>query len=142
MSEKTIIWVHGDNLNPHNPAFRTAPDAPAVFVWDDALLAEWGIGLKRITFMYECLLELPVVIRRGDVVTELLNFAHEHDAVRILTMDSPSPRFEQFCHRIRQQLPAASLQVLHPEPFVDYEGDIDLKRFFRYWRTVQSRAMK
>ena len=75
--KKPIIWVHGDCLSPKNPALQTYPDAPAIWVWDDALLEEWQINLKRIVFIYECLLELPVTIRRGDVAQEVVRLGLE-----------------------------------------------------------------
>jgi hypothetical protein len=134
--EKPIVWVHGDCLSPKNPALQTYPDAPAIWVWDEKLLKEWQISLKRIVFIYECLLELPVTIRRGDVAVEVVAFAKEHGADGVATADSPSPRFETICDDIE----AASLlevEVLSPEPFVKYDGYIDLKRFSRYWRVAQ-----
>ena len=134
--EKPIVWVHGDCLSPKNPALQTYPDAPAIWVWDEKLLEEWQISLKRIVFIYECLLELPVTIRRGDVAAEVVAFAKEHGADGVATVDSPSPRFETICDDIE----AASLlevEVLSPEPFVKYDGYIDLKRFSRYWRVAQ-----
>ncbi|MEG4118028.1 hypothetical protein QUA43_11195, partial [Microcoleus sp. N9_B4] len=57
-----IIWLHGDCLSPEGPAFQAHPEAPAIWVWDDALIDEWQLSLKRMVFIYECLLELPVVI--------------------------------------------------------------------------------
>ena len=134
--EKPIVWVHGDCLSPKNPALQTYPDAPAIWVWDEKLLEEWQISLKRVVFIYECLLELPVTIRRGDVAVEVVAFAKEHGADGVATADSPSPRFETICDDIE----AASLlevEVLSPEPFVKYDGYIDLKRFSRYWRVAQ-----
>ncbi len=140
---KTIVWVHGDCLSPHNPALVSSPNAPAIFVWDEALLNEWHISFKRIVFMYECLLELPVTIRRGDVVSEIVGFATEHGATRILTAESPSPRFRTICRQVSQVMPSGSrLEVLKIEPFVDYEGRIDLKRFSRYWNTVKKFALR
>lgn len=142
-THQTIVWVHGDNLNPNNPALRDNPDAPAIFVFDDELLTQWGIALKRITFMYECLLELPVVIRRGDIATEVTQFAKSHGAGRIVTAESPSPRFRTTCKAIAGSMPSGSrLEVLKIAPFVDYDGYIDLKRFSRYWRTVEKYALK
>jgi hypothetical protein len=131
---KQIIWIHGDCLSPKNPALEEYPDTPAIWVWDDALLAEWQISLKRITFIYECLLELPVVIRRGEVATEVLAFAKEHDATEVVTVDSPSPRFDTICDRIEKSL---KLEVFEVEPFFDYDGFIDLKRFSRYWKVAE-----
>jgi hypothetical protein len=137
MSEKVIVWVHGDCLSPDNPALQAYPDAPALWVWDDVLLDEWQISLKRIVFIYECLLELPVTIRRGDLVAELREFAVEHGAARIVTAESPSPRFRAICQNLRNTLPVEMLPV---EPFIDYNGKIDLKRFSRYWQVAQRYA--
>lgn len=139
--KKTIVWVHGDCLSPKNPALKEYPDAPAVWIWDEALLEEWQISLKRIVFIYECLLELPVIIRRGDVAAEVIAFAKEHGADGVVTTESPSPRFEAICDAIEQAL-LIDVEVRSPEPFVDYDGYIDLKRFSRYWRVAQRYVFK
>ena len=129
-----IIWLHGDCLSPEGPAFQAHPQAPAIWVWDDALIDEWQLSLKRMVFIYECLLELPVVIRRGDVATEVIAFAKESGANQVVTAESPSPRFQDICREIMRSLP---VEVLPPEPFVRYDGYIDLKRFSRYWRVAE-----
>ncbi|PLZ94314.1 hypothetical protein CEN45_12770 [Fischerella thermalis CCMEE 5198] len=131
---KPVIWVHGDCLSPHNPALQEYPDAPAIWVWDDALLEEWQISLKRIAFIYECLLELPVIIRRGDVAEEILAFAKENNATKVATVKSPSPRFESICQQIERSI---DLEIFELEPFFDYDGYIDLKRFSRYWKVAE-----
>lgn len=135
---RPIVWVHGDCLSPDSPALRLHSGAPALFVWDDALVQAYGLSLKRIVFIYECLLELPVVIRRGDVAEELLAFAAEHSADHIVTAASPSPRFAAICERVAQQL---TVEVLPVSPFVTTHGALDLKRFGRYWRAVEAAAM-
>ncbi|MFN6560723.1 MAG: hypothetical protein RMY28_013195 [Nostoc sp. ChiSLP01] len=132
---KPIIWVHGDCLSPYNPALQEYPDAPAIWVWDEALIEEWQLSLKRLTFIYECLLELPIVIRRGDVVQEILTFAEEQKADLVVTVNSPSPRFGDICNQIER---SQKLEVLEVEPFFDYDGYIDLKRFSRYWKVAQN----
>ncbi|OUL36743.1 hypothetical protein BV372_06005 [Nostoc sp. T09] len=131
---KPIVWVHGDCLSPHNPALQKYPDVPAIWVWDDALIAEWQLSLKRLTFIYECLLELPVVIRRGNVAQEILAFAQEHHADLVVTTASPSPRFANISKEMESSL---AVEVLPVEPFFDYDGYIDLKRFSRYWKVAQ-----
>ena len=129
-----IIWIHGDCLSPQNPALQEYPDAPAIWVWDDALIEEWQLSLKRLTFIYECLLELPVVIRRGDVAKEVLAFAKEHNANKVVTANSPSPLFDAICDEIERTV---ELEVFEVEPFFDYDGYIDLKRFSRYWKVAE-----
>lgn len=140
MTDNTIIWVHGDNLSPLSQPFQTAPDAPALFVWDEALMQEWRITLKRVAFMYECLLELPVTIRRGDVVAHLVAFAKEKEATRLLTSYSPSPRHAMICEAFKQQLPQVRIEVLSETPFVATQAP-DLKRFSRYWAAVKDVAL-
>lgn len=140
MSEQQpIVWVHGDCLSPRGPALDAHSDAPAIFVWDEALLDAWQIGLKRVTFIYECLLELPVVIRRGDVAAEVLRFAAGHGATAIVTAESPSPRFRDLRDRMAATLPVATLPV---EPFIRPERRLDLKRFSRYWKVAEQTAFE
>lgn len=131
---KQIVWVHGDCLSPHNPSLQEYPDAPAIWIWDDDLIEEWQLSLKRITFIYECLLELPVEIRRGNVAKEIIAFAKEHNADLVATVNSPSPRFDDICDEIERSL---TLEVFEVESFFDYDGYIDLKRFSRYWKVAE-----
>lgn len=129
-----IVWVHGDCLSPTNPALLAHPGSPALFVFDEALIASWRLSLKRIVFMYECLLEMPVTIRKGDVIEQLTLFAEAHKARRIVTTSSPSPRFEAICAALRQNF---EVEIVEVEPFLDYSGKLDLARFSRYWQTAK-----
>ena len=131
---KSIIWINGDCLSPYNPALQEYPHTPGIWVWDDALIEEWQLGLKRLTFIYECLLELPVEIRRGNVAQEIIKFAQEHQATSVITTDSPSPKFQQICEEIEKVL---TLEVWEVDPFLEYDGFIDLKRFSRYWKVAE-----
>ncbi len=142
MTTSTIVWVHGDCLSPHNPALQKAPSAPSIFVWDDALLEEWRISFKRIVFIYECLLELPVIIRRGVVVDILSDFIREHGATHLLTTDSPSPRFHHILRSLSRQMPQLHIEILPIEDFVVYRGKTDLKRFSRYWQAIREHALR
>jgi hypothetical protein len=134
---KPILWIHGDCLSPYNPALKAYPNTPAVFVWDEALLDQWQISFKRIVFLYECLLELPVTIRRGEIAVEIARFAIEHQADCIVTTESPGPRFKAICKGLRQ---VTRLEVLPVEPFLSYKGQLDLKRFSRYWSVAERYA--
>jgi hypothetical protein len=132
--KQPIIWVHGDCLSPYNPGLEKYPQAPAIWVWDETLIEVWQIGLKRLTFIYESLLELPVDIRRGDVALEILAFAQEHHANLVVTTNSPSPRFDYICQKLGASI---EIEVLQVADFFDYEGWIDLQRFSRYWKVAE-----
>lgn len=139
LNHERVIWVHGDCLRPGNPALRARPDAPAIFCWDDELLREWRISFKRVLFIYECLLEMPVTIRRGDVAGEVAAFAAEHGATGVVTAFSPSPRFGLIAREIEKSYP---IEVLPEDPFLDYPGEFDLRRFSRFWRQAESYAYR
>lgn len=130
----TIIWVHGDALRHDSAAFRTYPTAPAVFVWDDVVLRGYGVSLKRLVFIYECLLDLPVEILRGDVAQQVRAFAQHHQADTVVTMESPAPRFAQIVATLRE---THTVIVLADAPLVAVEGDVDLGRFSRFWQKVR-----
>ncbi|MFB8789083.1 MAG: hypothetical protein U7123_09595 [Potamolinea sp.] len=89
-----------------------------------------------MVFIYECLLELPVTIRRGDVLAEVVVFVKENGADGVATTDSPSPRFDAICGGIEAAL-SIEVEVWSPEPFVNYDGYINLKRFSRYSSKAQ-----
>ncbi|MFN6034427.1 MAG: hypothetical protein ACK48B_10375, partial [Dolichospermum sp.] len=130
---KPIVWVNGDCLSPYNPALQEYPQAPALWVWDDALIAKWHIGLKRLTFIYECLLELPVEIRRGNVAAEVLAFAQEHNTNHVVTTDSPSPLFSDICDPIEK---SAQLEVFAVVRFFEVDGCMEFPRFSGSWKVA------
>ena len=122
-----VIWIHGDCLDPHSAALRGTADTPAIWVWDEQLLATQQISLKRIVFLNECLLELPVTICRGDVAREVLRFAGSA-AGDVVTMGSVSPGFQQIRGQIAAQMPVVTY---NKEPFVVIDDTVDLRRFSR-----------
>ena len=142
-----IIWVHGDCLSPNSPAFEQYPNAPALWVWDSALPNQWQISLKRLIFLYECLQELPVTIRKSAqaeaeesataFAAELLRFVAEQNADGIITVDCPSPKFRAIC---RKSSKSTTVNILPQEPFVEPTTQLDLRRFSRYWRKVEKQA--
>ncbi len=125
-----IVWVHPYCLSAANPALRAHPGAPSVFVWDEEEIEREQWTLKRLVFVAECLADLNVEIRRGDVAAEVRRFATEHNATGIVTVSDPSPR-------IKRQIAALRAQALPADPLVDYRGSLDLKRFARYWKRVE-----
>ena len=110
---KPILWVHEEALGPANPALQDYPNAPGLFVFDDAWIQDQAISRKRIGFLYESALSLPLTLRRGDVATEVLHFDRE--------------------------LP---LWMLDPDPFVDLPKPPRLGRFSRYWREAEAVVWK
>ena len=149
---RPFVWVHGEALGPANPALRAYPASSAVFVFDTELIeghtATTGghsagvppvpLAPGRQLFLRQCLAELPVCVREGDVTAELLAAASAAGADGIVTSRAVDPRFTAIAARVAQALP---LRILDPEPFVGLPwggtGTPDLGRFSRYWRRAE-----
>ena len=136
---KPVVWVHADSLSPEDPALAAHPGAPAIFVFDDVVLEGYEISLKRIQFIYECLLEMPVVIRRGGVAGEVIAFAREHSADHIVSTWTPAPRFSHLRGLIQQTLP---VEIVEPVPFAVLDREPNLRRFSGYWALAQKDAVR
>ena len=133
-----IIWLHEDALRCDHPVFEASDSvAPAFFIWDDAYLREMDYGFKRLLFIYETLLELPVTIVRGNHL-EILSALVSRHGTKIWMPETPNPSLM----RTAEQLPAnIELNVVSDVPFVTLSREPDLKRFFRYWNLARKPAM-
>ena len=63
------VWLTAESLGHADPALAANPDLPAVFVFDEPLLAKLRLSPKRLIFVVETLSELttvrPVELRLG-----------------------------------------------------------------------------
>ena len=132
--QRPILWVHEEALGPSNPALRAWPDAPALFVFDTFWIQQQRISRKRLGFLYENALELPLTLRKGDVAAEVIAFAQRHDADGVVTSTAVDPRLQRIADVIEAELP---LQELEPEAFVELPRPPRLGRFSRYWREAE-----
>jgi hypothetical protein len=141
-SNTTIIWVHSDCLTRKGPALSTYPDAPALWVWDEALLREWQVPVRQALTIYELLIQLPVVIRRGDVITELLRFAQAHNATRIATTSTDHPGFLRICRELEAN--GLSMEIFEDLLMLtpDRNQSLDLPTFAGLWQAARQPTLK
>ena len=132
--QRPVIWVHEEALGFTNPALLKRPDRPALFVFDTRWIQEARISRKRLGFLYESALDLPITLRKGDVVKEVIAFAERHNADGILSSMPIDPRLERIAASIEANGP---LELLEPEPFVTMPRPPRLGRFSRYWREAE-----
>ena len=132
--QQPILWIHEEALGPANPALRAWPDAPALFVFDTHWIEANRVSRKRLAFLYEAALELPVTLRKGDVASEVLAFARRHEADGVVTSSAVDPRLQRILQAIEAELPIAELA---PDPFVELPRPPRLGRFSRYWREAE-----
>ncbi len=65
------VWLTAESLGDGDPALAAHPDLPAVFVFDEPLLARLRLSGKRLVFLAETLAELGAEVRLGDPAVEL-----------------------------------------------------------------------
>ena len=112
------------------------PDCPAVFIFDETFFAEYS--LKRLTFIYESVLEIPnIEVRSGSFVPELLDAVSAHNADRILLRKSVHPAVNRIVAQLSNQHNITVATIQHPA-FVE-DAPYDLKRFSRYWRQAEKK---
>jgi hypothetical protein len=138
--DRVIIWVHSDCLNRKGPALAAYPDAPALWVWDEALLSDWQVTFHYFRFIYECLLKLPVSVWRGNVVTELVHFAKIHGATRVATTSTDNPGFLRVCHEL--QANGLSVEIFEDVLMLTPERakSFDLNAFSSLWQQARQPA--
>ncbi len=73
--EPSAVWLTAESLGNDDPALVAHPDVPAVFVFDEPLLAALRLSGKRLVFLTETLAELaarrPLELRLGRPEEEL-----------------------------------------------------------------------
>ena len=130
-----LIWLHEDCLRASHNVFSHAPDAQAVFIWDDAHMAAMHFGLKRRVFIYESLCQLPVEIYVGDTVSALMQLADRGQ--EIVTGKSPNPALKNIMQALRETI---KVSAIADDPFVQMDSPPDLRRFFKYWNKAKKHA--
>ncbi|GAC1594632.1 MAG: hypothetical protein NVS3B21_16830 [Acidimicrobiales bacterium] len=102
------VWLTAESLGDDDPALAAHPELPAVFVFDEPLLAHLRLSAKRLVFLAECLADLgsrrEVSVFVGDPVAVLAGRS-------LATTFAPVPGN----HRLRAMLDIAEL---HPWPWL------------------------
>jgi hypothetical protein len=136
------VWLHLDSLSPTDPALIANPDAAAVFVFDEPFLKEAGLTFKRLLFVYECVQEALAGragdIRRGEVVSEVLDFCMQHGCDELHVTETVSPRFKEHIAHLRQHI----LVIEHPAPSLVTWNSAAPRRFSRFWRQIEDEALR
>ncbi len=138
MPAQELIWVHDDAIDPRSLAHRLYPYAPSVYVFDAPYVEQHRWTLRRIAFLYECLLDIPnLLIRRGAVAAEVVQAAQRLGATKVVALRGTDPRWERYAAEIARHLP---LEWVTPESFLQPLATTDLLSPARYWAARQHAA--
>ena len=135
-----LVWLHEDALRQDHPVYTAAgEDVISYFFWDENYLQEMDYGFKRLVFIYETLCELPVNIIHGSTVEGLSKLAENQSCEKIYIPATPNPVLQEIIAELQDRLPVV---VVEETPFVSLTKDLDIKRFFRYWKKAKKLAMQ
>jgi len=102
------VWITAESLGDEDPALRANPELPAIFVFDEPLLASLRLATIRLTFLAECLADLgqrrEVQVWRGQP-TEVLA------GIPLAATFTPVPGW-------RRRADALSVVEMHPWPWL------------------------
>jgi len=152
---QTYIWMHEDALGRHHPVFEAISsescsaeaDGPirprVIFIWDKSYFEAQAYSLKRLTFIYECLIDVQrdtfeVEIYQGDtanILREIITDAGEGAVLRMA--DTPNVTFLKIVESLRQDFP---VEIIKDTPFIEPPDDVDMTRFFRFWNRSRRSA--
>jgi deoxyribodipyrimidine photo-lyase len=116
------VWLTGESLGDTDPALRAYPDLPAVFVFDEPLLATLRLSGKRLVFLAETLAELGAEVRLGDPVEELRGRP-------LAATWAPVPGFPRRAARL-------DVVARHPWPWLRRPGSGSLQSFSAWARSA------
>ena len=135
-----LVWLHEDALRQDHPVYTAAgEDVISYFFWDENYLQEMDYGFKRLVFIYETLCELPVNIIHGSTVEGLSKLAENQSCEKIYMPATSNPVLQEIIAELQHRLPVV---VVEETPFVSLTKDLDIKRFFRYWKKAKKLAMQ
>ena len=107
-STPDAVWLTAESLGDDDPALAAHPELPAVFIFDEALLARLHLSAKRLIFIAECLADLAerreVQVWRGDPTSVLAS-------ANIATTFAPVPGWK------RRSAIIAPVEI-HPWPWL------------------------
>jgi deoxyribodipyrimidine photo-lyase len=111
------VWLTAESLGDRDPALVAWPTTPAVFVFDEPLLARLRLSSKRLTFIAETLAELAerreLRILLGDPVLELADVA-------LASTFAPVPGYRTRASRLH-------LVATHPYPWLKRPAGGDVR---------------
>ena len=129
-----LFYIHDKALGSDCSIFsRTNSETKAVFIWDDYYFKQRGYSLKRLVFIYETLLELPLEIIHGNT----LDILSEENFDHIVIPYSSDQVLKTLFSKIEK---IKTVQYLFETPFVNLDRTVEFKRFFKYWNQAKKTA--
>ena len=117
----------GLDLRGKSESFR------AIHIWDDEYYRMQKYSLKRLVFIYETLLELPLEIIHGNTLDILMEQNLDHIVIPYSGDEALKNLFSEI-EKIK------TVHYLSETCFVNLDRTVEFKRFFKYWNQAKRTA--
>ena len=134
---RSLIWLHEYSLRTPAKLLQSLLPEQAIascFIWDDMYLREQNYSFKRLVFIYETLIELPVDIIHGDIIDIL----RQRPESEIYVQETIYPSLQQKIHELQQY---KVVKLIPVEPWVAIPVNKKYQRFFQYWKNAEKQLM-
>ena len=123
MADKLLL-VHDKALRSGLDVYEASESFKAVHIWDDEYYRSQRYSLKRLVFIYETLLDLPLEIIHGNTLDILSDENSDH----IVIPYSGDPVLKTVFSKIEK---IKTVQYLFETSFVNLDRTVEFKRFFK-----------
>ncbi|HEX6344446.1 FAD-binding domain-containing protein [Umezawaea sp.] len=124
-----VVWLTAESLGDRDPALAAVPDRPAVFVFDEPLLARLRLSGTRLVFLAQTLGELaatrPVRVHRGRPAEELAGRS-------VAATWTPVPGWQRIARAVRPV-------EVHPWPWLIRPESFALRSYSAWRRHARPR---
>ena len=131
-----LLYIHEKGLGDNQPIFsRMTADSKALFIWDDDYFKKRNYSLKRLVFIYETLISMPVEIVHGKTSEIVKEIAPK----KVITTYTTDPELRRLIREMSKEL---ELEFVYPDAFVHIDDKFDFTRFFKYWNKAKKTAFQ
>ena len=132
MADKLLL-VHDKALRFGLDACEVSERFKAIHIWDDEYYRAQRYSLKRLVFIYETLLDLPLEIIHGKTL-DILSVENFDDIVIPYSGDQALKNLFSKIEKIK------TVHYLFETSFVNLDRTVEFKRFFKYWNQAKKTA--
>ena len=132
MADKLLL-VHDKALRFGLDACEASERFKAIHIWDDEYYRSQKYSLKRLVFIYETLLDLPLEIIHGKTL-DILSEENFDDIVIPYSGDQALKNLFSKIEKIK------TVHYLFETSFVNLDRTVEFKRFFKYWNQAKKTA--
>ena len=128
-----LLLVHDKALRFGLDACEVSERFKAIHIWDDEYYRAQRYSLKRLVFIYETLLDLPLEIIHGKTL-DILSEENFDDIVIPYSGDQALKNLFSKIEKIK------TVHYLFETSFVNLDRTVEFKRFFKYWNQAKKTA--